>query len=35
MPIVTKKQAGWLFAAIGALLLCNGDVRCAVRRLFA
>jgi hypothetical protein len=32
---VTNKQIGWLFAAVGALLLCNGDVRCAIKRLFA
>jgi len=29
---MSKKQWGMLFAALGALLLCNGDVRCAIRK---
>jgi hypothetical protein len=31
---LSNKQIGWLFAAVGALLLCNGDVRCTIKRLF-
>lgn len=27
-----SKDFGWLFLAVGALLLCNGDLRCAVRK---
>lgn len=26
------KAAGWLLFALGALVLCNGNVRCAVRK---
>jgi hypothetical protein len=26
------KNAGWLFLVMGALLLCNGDIRCTVKR---
>lgn len=29
---MTNKHAGWIFFALGALLLCNGDVRCAIRK---
>jgi hypothetical protein len=30
-----QKTWGLLLAAAGALLLCDGDVRCAVRKLIA
>lgn len=29
---MTNKQAGWIFVALGALLMCNGDLRCALRK---
>lgn len=29
---MTNKKWGWLIAAVGVLLMCNGDVRCAIRR---
>jgi hypothetical protein len=30
---MTNKQAGWVLAGIAALVMCNGDLRCAAKKL--
>lgn len=31
---MNNREFGWLFLVLGALLLCDGDVRCAMKKTF-